>query len=122
MKSEDFQIDQITIAATHVNDMISFYNNVFDCNLSEATAHGQLLYSGRLGEIKLLICPNEIARVKAEQSRHQFEFLVRDIERISKDVKIFGGKIKEEIINTGKEKIASITDPDGNTMVVKQIN
>jgi hypothetical protein len=32
---------------------------------------GTTLYEGKLAGVGLLLCPNEIARAKAEQNRHQ---------------------------------------------------
>ena len=120
MTNQDFKIDRITIAVTNVDQMVKFYKTVFKCELKESKAYGTILYSGKLGDIKILLCPNEIAGVKADQNRQQFDFIVTDLDKIIQDSKVSGGKMKGDITTSDKQKSVTIVDPDGNTIVFIQ--
>ena len=119
MTNQEFKISKITIAVTNINAMVTFYKTVFKCEFTENKVYGTTLFSGTLGDIKLLLCPNEIAGVKAEQNRQQFEFTVKDLDVLIHDAKTAGGTIKDEIHTSGKERSVTVVDPDGNTIVFK---
>lgn len=113
---DNFKLRKITIAVTNIDKMVSFYNNIFNCNLKKVEAYGTSLYQGKLAGINLLLCPNEIANVKAQQNRQQFDIEVNDIETCLKKVADSFGQIMEPYNN--EIKSASIIDPDGNTIVI----
>jgi predicted enzyme related to lactoylglutathione lyase len=77
-----------------------------------------MLYHGTLAGIPLLICPNEIAGVKAEQSRHQLAFRVADLASLLARAKEAGGSIETPV--TESTTSAILRDPDGNTVEVTQ--
>ncbi len=114
---QPFKVDQITIAVTNVNQMVTFYETVFKCILKEEEINGIKLYLGELAGVKILLCPNKLAKVNAQQNRHQFHFIVTDLGEVIKDVIATRGIIKEEIISTNKLKTVTIIDPDKNTIV-----
>ena len=118
--NNDFKIVKVTIAITKVNEMVKFYKNVFNINFKESPVYGTTLYSGKFGDLNILLCPNEIAGVKAEQNRQQFDIVVPDIEKIIQAAKNAGGSIKGKINVTEKQKTVTIVDPDGNTIVFIQ--
>ncbi len=51
MDNTDFKIGKITIAINNIEQMVVFYNKVFNASL-EKKAHG--MYSGKIGEINIL--------------------------------------------------------------------
>ena len=117
---ENFKISKITIAAVNINLMVEFYENVFSINFVKKELGGFTLYQGKFGELELLLCPNEIAGVEADQSRYQPDIIVPDLDTVIDAALKFGGKIKDEIIETSQNRMASILDPDGNTLVFIQ--
>jgi predicted enzyme related to lactoylglutathione lyase len=118
MPTSSVQLAQITLATTHMPEMVKFYDMLFGTELQAIAAYGTTLYHGTLAGIPLVICPNEIAGVKAEQSRHQLTLRVADLFGLLQIVEIAGGGIHtsaaESIIN------ATLSDPDGNTIEVVQ--
>jgi predicted enzyme related to lactoylglutathione lyase len=116
----EMKVSKITIATTNTASMEKFYSEVLGVKFHETKAYGTSLYSANMMGIEILLCPNEIAGVKAEQSRVQFDFIVLDLDFLIKQVTENGGKIQGEKI-TG-EKIISVgaVDPDGNTLVFVQ--
>lgn len=112
-----FKIAKITIATTATQEMAAFYSSVFNSELSPVEAYGYTLYSGSFCGINLLICPNDLAGVNANQNRQQFDIEVSGIEKVLQKVEATGGNIKEALSITATHKIASVTDPDGNTIV-----
>jgi predicted enzyme related to lactoylglutathione lyase len=108
------KLARITIAVTRMPEMSDFYNAVFDANLS-ASAKSPLV-RGTLAGFELVLCPNDIAQVVAEQNRKQLHFEVDDLNAILKRVQAANGKI----INQDAHEIG-VSDPDGNTIVFKQI-
>jgi catechol 2,3-dioxygenase-like lactoylglutathione lyase family enzyme len=105
----------ITLATTNTAAMAAFYNSVFDARIQPTQAYGATLYKGTLAGISLLLCPNEIAGVAAEQSRHQLQFAVASLDDSLDQVRAAGGAI-EQIEAGGSERRAAVRDPDGNTL------
>jgi len=112
------QIAQMTLATTHTTEMVKFYDTLFRTELQATEMNGITLYRGTLAGIPLVICPNEIAGVEAEQSRHQLTIRVADLLGLLQLVEIAGGGIH----TSAAEAIVSaiLRDPDGNTIEVIQ--
>jgi hypothetical protein len=71
-----------------------------------------------LAGIPFIICPNEVAGVQAEQSRHQLAFRVVDLSDLLQNVKSAGGIIETQATDFLTRAI--LRDPDGNTIEVIQ--
>lgn len=112
------QLTQMTLAATRTAEMVKFYDTLFGTGLKPTEAYGTTLYNGNLAGISLTICPNEIAGVQAEQSRHQLAFRVADLAAILSRVKAAGGSIETHITDSLTQAI--LKDPDGNTIEIMQ--
>lgn len=113
-----FGIGKITMAITNMEAMVRFYESVFDTKLEPFEAMGERFYQGRLLGCVVLFCPNRIAGVVAEQNRHQFDLLTDQIDAVVQRAVSAGGTARDGT-NAGA-KTATITDPDGNTMVIIQ--
>lgn len=124
-------IRQITLATTDTQAMVHFYNAVLASGLTGFAAYGTTLYRGRLEGTDLLLCPNDIAGVVAEQSRHQFTIGVPDLSTALRAVEETRGSVEdirredstgesEGDTGTGKPTSASLRDPDGNTIELVQ--
>ena len=107
----------LTIAAVNTQKMARFYNAVFDAGLKETVHIGdQQFFGGKLAGLELVLCPNAIAGVVAEQNRQQFRFEVDDIEAVmAKGLANHGSEINP-IDEYKGAKVASMADPDGNTI------
>ena len=107
----------LTIAAVNTQKMVRFYNAVFDAGLKETVHIGdQQFFGGKLAGLELVLCPNAIAGVVAEQNRQQFRFEVDDIEAVmAKGLANHGSEINP-IDEYKGAKVASMADPDGNTI------
>ena len=116
MPASSIQITQMTLATTHMPEMVRFYNTLFGTELQATEAHGATLYRGTLAGIPLLLCPNDIADVEAEQSRHQFAFRVTNLSALLELVETTSGSLETPI--TGSMTVAVLRDPDGNTLEV----
>lgn len=115
------KIDQITIVSTNVKQMADFYSNVLGVQFSKTDGQGTVCYSGNMGDLKLIICTNPVTGYMTNQNRHQFDFVVGNISPIVTNSIKYGGKIKGDVMITAKQKSAIISDPDGNTIVFKQV-
>jgi predicted enzyme related to lactoylglutathione lyase len=120
MTKDSFKIAKITLAVTNTEKMVAFYGNVYKCEFREIRLNGTKLYSGELAGLKILLCPNTLAGVKAEQSRHQFEYIVNDLDQVVRAALAAGGSLQGKVDITPQHKIATILDPDGNTTVFIQ--
>ena len=112
------QLTQMTLATTRTAEMVKFYNTLFDTGLQPTEAYGTTLYQGILAGVQLVICPNEIAGVNAEQSRHQLTLRVDDLSAILSRVGPAGGIIETPAPDTPANVI--LRDPDSNTIEVVQ--
>jgi len=116
------QMVGLTVAAANMAEMVRFYNAVFDAGL-KATVHigDEQFYAGALCGMKLTFCPNTIAGVIAEQNRQQFRFQVDEIEAVmTKGLANHGCEINP-IEEYKGAKVASLADPDGNTIEFVEI-
>ncbi len=114
---EKFIVNRVVLAAFQIRAMKKFYSLVFDYRFVKEVYDDTILYSGKIGEMAILLCPNELANVNAEQNRHQFEFIVSDLELISNKVIEGGGSLQGGITNTETGKSLYVKDPDGNSIV-----
>ncbi len=107
-------IERITFAVNDIENMVRFYNSVFDLQLTHV--ENTPFYLGRMAGLELLMCPNEIAQVKAEQNRHQFRFVVNDLAQVLADIHAAGGQQLGEIQVEPHMRMCGARDPEGNTM------
>lgn len=118
MPESPIQLTQMTLATTRTPEMVKFYDTLFGTQLQANEVYGTTLYRGALAGIPLVICPNEIAGVEAEQSRHQLALRVADLSSLLQNVESAGGIIETPI--TDSLTSAILRDPDGNTIEVIQ--
>ena len=112
------QLTQMTLATTRTPEMVKFYDTLFGTQLQATEAYGTTLYHGMLAGFPLVICPNEIAGVEAEQSRHQLTLRVVDLSGLLQNVESAGGTIETPVSDLSTRAI--LRDPDGNTIEVIQ--
>lgn len=111
----------ITIAAVNMRQMARFYNAALDARLKPTLSIGDAqFYAGKVGEIELTLCPNEIAGVSAEQNRQQLRFEVADIEAVMRRGLACHGIEINPVDEYQGAKVASLADPDGNTIEFAQ--
>lgn len=91
--------------------MVEFYNALFEARLTPLDAYGMTLYRGKLADLDLLLCPNEIAQVEVQQNRKQLRIAAENIEEIADRVLKAGGQIVNQT-----EQSLGVSDPDGNTL------
>lgn len=113
-----FRISKVAMAITNVDAMVAFYRNVFNIDFRAVDiGNGVKLYMGTFSGMDILFAPNEIANVKAEQSRMQFDIMVPSLKDAKTQAEASGGSVREEREEAGR-MIATLVDPDGNTIVV----
>lgn len=116
------KLDGLTIAVTDMKRMVAFYNAVFDASLEPTVNIGdKQFYGGTLLGMQLIFCPNAVAQVVAEQNRQQFRFHVEDIEQVMANGLANHGTEINEINEYKGAKVASLADPDGNTIEFVQV-
>ena len=113
-------IEGMTIAVTAMEKMVNFYSGVFGVEFKEIDQFNAKLYATELWGLKVLFCPAEVARNTATQNRHQFDFVVADLDALVEKVQQFGGQIMGPITEAGDFRSVGIYDPDSNSMVFKQ--
>lgn len=106
-------LKRIAFAITDMPTMVEFYNQVFDTDLQPVGERKALqFYRGTLAGIDVLFCPNEIAKVVAESTRHQLCLQVDDLQATIDAAIAHGGTQTSEI----KDGFAAICDPEGNSI------
>ena len=116
----DYSLQGITVAITDMPGMLQFYKHVFKLEFEAKAMFGSTLYSTDWQGIKLLFCPADIAQNTAKQNRHQPDIKVTDLKEILKRVVKAGGKIKDQPYEQDGQLIASVYDPDRNSIVFMQ--
>lgn len=115
-----FALTHLTLAVTKMPEMKKFYEGVFEISLQPVEMYGARLYQGQLGDLGLLLCPNEIAQARAEQNRHQLRFSVDDIVLLMQRALANGGTLLNETTDQPGGKISAVRDPDGNSIEFMQ--
>ena len=111
------QLIGVTIAASRMDKMVQFYNAVLGAGLRRTVRIGDShFYGGKIGQLELLLCPNTIAGVVAEQNRQQFRFSVTDLAAVMARGLANHGSEVNPIDEYMGAKVASLADPDGNTI------
>ena len=115
------RISNMTIAATKVEAMVAFYNAVLETNFQPIELFpGTTAYHGKLAGIPVLMCPNSVAQVDAKQNRQQFDFQVDNVQTTFAAALANGGTALQSTQEHNGAIIASVYDPDGNSMVFSQ--
>ncbi|HVZ38727.1 MAG TPA: VOC family protein [Candidatus Kapabacteria bacterium] len=121
MADNAFQLMQIDIAATNTEAMVRFYEAVYGTTFNSFDIGPDMkIYSGTVAGMKIVMAPNEIAGVVAEQSRYQFELAVDGFDGVLDRVKSAGGSIREIEGGNGAPRVATVLDPDNNTTVLHE--
>ncbi len=107
-----FEVKKATLAVTKVEAMVQFLTGVFDVQL-QPVSDG--VFVGSWFGLPLMLCTNEYAQVKAEQSRLQLDVSCANLEAALQRVRAFGGEIRERVGDS-----ATVVDPDGNTWVLHE--
>ncbi len=120
MRNSDFDLVHMTLATINMPAMKNFYEAVFNADLQAQALFGTTLYAGKLGDLGFVLCPNEIAGVKAERNRHQLRFSVNDIAAIMRSALANGATRLNEIVEQDGVQLAAVRDPDGNSIEFMQ--
>lgn len=121
MSEITFVISQITIAYKQENEMVNFYNQLLNANFSPFNAKDFIFYKGKIGDIDLLFCPNEMLGIKAEKNNIQFTVQVPNLQEILTKVTQYGGEQIQEINKGKRQSSVGILDPDGNSIELIEI-
>lgn len=108
------RIERIVLAVERMDEMAQFYDEVFGTAL-QADA-GSPFRRGTFAGVPLLLCPNEIAEVVAQQNRHQLRIAVDDLDAVLGRVRAAGGTVLDAgDASDASPRVAGVADPDGNT-------
>ena len=119
-RNKAFNIEGVTLAVSDMDSMVTFYKEVFEVEFEPRKISGGTLYSGKWGNLELLLCPAEIAGNSAKQNRHQFEIAVNDVDEFLTKVKAYGGENMGEVaVDENGKKSIGIYDPDKNSILIK---
>lgn len=104
-------LTRVTVATGKMPEMVRYYEAVFGVRF-EAVALGDATgHRGVLAGFELLLCPNSVAKVKAEQNRKQLSLQADDLDELRRRVGAAGAAVLHE----SAEGFA-VRDPDGNTV------
>lgn len=112
----DFAVARVTLAVTNVAAMVRFYEHVFGADFTRIEAYGTTLYESHAHALPIRLCPNDIAGVEAQRSRHQFELVAPDFAAALDRAREAGARVGETALANGR-RAATIVDPDDNTWV-----
>ena len=92
-------IDNVTLCATNMNEMVVFYSAVLDAKLEQFEPFPNFIsFRGKLGILDFQIVSNEIAQVQASQNRQQFQFIVDDVTMTIETALANGGTLIDEAL------------------------
>ncbi len=119
---EDFapRVQGVSIAMKNDREMLQFYSSVFKVSFSQVIVHQDTIYTGYIGETSITLAPISITNVDARDNQIQLDVLVNSIEETLKFSNNNHGRTLNEPLLSDGFKVASLDDPDGNSIVIKQ--
>lgn len=115
-----FKWKKIDLATGRLSEMVEFYTNTFAIEFKTVPVGEASLYSGRLGELEMLLAPKELSGHKPDDTGvHQFHIVVSDLSAVRKRCAAHGDIIEESSFGDGKEAFC-LRDPDGNPLILVQ--
>ena len=120
MDNNNFRIEGFTLAVTNMEKMVDFYHHLFNVKFEKLDKYGTTLYQGNFGNLKILMCPAEIARNSARENRHQFDIVVDHLDLYKEKVSALGGVLMGEVVENDESYAVGFKDPDENSMVLIQ--
>jgi predicted enzyme related to lactoylglutathione lyase len=118
--ASDFQLERINFAVINIEGMVQFYQQVFNMKFKKVENLGAFLYEGKLFGLDYLLIPNDILGVRAEQGRYQLDIKVNDIDAVVGRAVNVGGTLKAGVRRRDNMRVATVFDPDGNTLTFIQ--
>jgi predicted enzyme related to lactoylglutathione lyase len=113
---DDYQLARITVATMRMSAMVRFYNDVFHARMKEVEIGGVTMHLGYIAGVELLLCPNDVSKVKADLNRHMLRLRVGDFDAALKRVQGSGGTVDAAPVLMSGERVVAVRDPDGNTI------
>lgn len=114
-------IDKITFAVSDMESMTAFYADILGVTFQPTEMFGHTLFVSRYQSIELMFCPKDLAGVEANTNTLQLRFLVDDVAAsYAKGVTHNVATLSEPGLIEGSYQ-ASMRDPDGNSLELKQI-
>ena len=120
MSAAATKLSGFTLAVTHMDRMSSFYEHVLGARLSSSRMGPFELVAGTLGGLEIQLCPRQIAGIEAEQNRHQLRFVVADLDGTLEAARKNHGTVLSDPVAHGHSSVASVRDPDGNSIELIQ--
>lgn len=109
-------IDHVTIAVDDFKHMVPFYEEVLSVTFSKVRMYDRELFEAQFGLAEILMCPKDLAGVTAHENTIQLRFVIPDLEAAYlRGVENGGVPISEP-----SDGLASLRDPDGNSLILKQ--
>jgi predicted enzyme related to lactoylglutathione lyase len=112
----DLQVTQITLATTETEAMVRFYAAVFAAPFHPIDIDGTTLYRAALDTGTFVLCPNSLANVRAERSRHQFTYTVANLAATIERAAAGGGRVDYEANGHDMATSVTVRDPDDNSI------
>ncbi len=113
--------DKISLAVEDLDEMVVFYSAVFQADFTQAEpVPGVKTFTGSIGGIEFALVPNVLAQIDAEQARHQFHFIVENVEKTIELALANGGSLLDEAAERQGIITGAVYDPDGNPLVFVQ--
>lgn len=100
--------------------MVDFYQSVFQAEFQPVEAYGAMLFRGKIAGLDVLLCPQEVAGIHADQNRFQLKFEVPDIHHTINLALTNGGSLLNAPVENDGSKAAAVRDPDGNSIEFEQ--
>lgn len=97
--------------------MVSFYESLLGKPMRAYDAHGTTLHASTHADVPLTLCPNAIAGVEAQQSRHQVTLEFSDLAEVL--TRLNGrGRIESQAQDEEGLTQVALRDPDGNSLIL----
>lgn len=114
-------LQQISLAAENLDEMVVFYSAVFGADFTETQpVPGVKAFSGSIDGVEFVLVPNTLAKITAEQSRHQLHYIVPNVEKTIETAIANGGSPLDEAGERAGKVTGAVYDPDGNPLVFVQ--
>lgn len=111
-------IDRITLAVSDMDRMKQFYEAILPVKFYDQKLSNYALYIATVGGLEIILCPKELAGVRATINTIQLRFAISNVSRAFENGLAMGGTAITQPQKRGRAQHASLKDPDGNSLEI----
>ena len=116
----EYAIGAMVLATVNVDEMVTFYSEVFGIEFTAEEVSGHHIHSGKFSGLDFALVPAALMELESPKNPTHYDIFVSDLEEGIARVERSGGRTNGQLGEDDHVRAIGIFDPDDNFMVFKQ--